>query len=279
MPVTLTAALVLFTSTSALAGVAKVDICHLSDDHSWHIINVAESAVPAHLAHGDWLPSEEVPLDGADNDCDGLVDEGEPELFMWQLYTGIQDDELTSVWLDGVEIPPTFVVTLATAEYADTWDPADTCTVPFTFEATAGASDPYAWFDWTLVLTPSTDWDNVCGDLDPALGDPWEYFNSTTWEMTMVGLDEPTAAILEAWSAGGWSLDWEPYAFGSDTWIGGEDISEYTGTQIHYGLANVVDDDMNVGGDLLGTEEVAAHADGWYQLEAMYLFGGDFWFW
>jgi hypothetical protein len=272
MPVTLTAALVLFTSTSAMAGEAKVDICHMSDAHSWHLITVAESAVPAHLAHGDWLPSEEVLFDEVDNDCDGVVDEFEPDLIMWNLATGIQDGDLASVWLEGIEIPPTFLLTFVEWEYLDAWDPAYTCTVPFTFEMTAGTADPDAWFDWVLALTPSTAWDNVCDNLDPAFGDPWADFGSATWEMTLLGLDEPTAALIQEWAVEDWSVYWEPYVFGSDTWFNGEYLSEMAGTQLHYGLANVVDGDMNVGGDLLGTEEVAALTDGWYQLQPLYLF-------
>lgn len=36
----------------------KVDICHLTGNGSYHIINVSANAMPAHLAHGDVLPDE-----------------------------------------------------------------------------------------------------------------------------------------------------------------------------------------------------------------------------
>jgi hypothetical protein len=53
----------------------KVDVCHVEGNGGYHIINVNENAVDAHLGHGDWLVTEEVCGDGIDNDCDGDVDE------------------------------------------------------------------------------------------------------------------------------------------------------------------------------------------------------------
>ncbi len=86
---------------------AKVDICHITGNGSWHLINVSENAWPAHEAHGDallvdndgdgWVEAlnecvpggdcddnddtiypgaEEICRDGIDNNCDGQVDEG-----------------------------------------------------------------------------------------------------------------------------------------------------------------------------------------------------------
>ena len=55
----------------------KVQVCHIppGNPDNRHVICVAESAVPAHLGHGDNLFGSEV-CDGVDNNCDGIVDEG-----------------------------------------------------------------------------------------------------------------------------------------------------------------------------------------------------------
>lgn len=34
-------------------GKLKVEVCHIDEDGRGHFINIAEPAVPAHLAHGD----------------------------------------------------------------------------------------------------------------------------------------------------------------------------------------------------------------------------------
>ena len=36
----------------------KQDICHLTGNGSYHVINVSMNAVPAHLRHGDVLTDE-----------------------------------------------------------------------------------------------------------------------------------------------------------------------------------------------------------------------------
>jgi hypothetical protein len=36
----------------------KVDVCHLTGNGSYHMINVSANALPAHLRHGDVLPDE-----------------------------------------------------------------------------------------------------------------------------------------------------------------------------------------------------------------------------
>jgi hypothetical protein len=39
----------------------KVDVCHREGNGSYHLINISENALPAHLAHGDALPGDPVP--------------------------------------------------------------------------------------------------------------------------------------------------------------------------------------------------------------------------
>lgn len=39
----------------------KVDVCHREGNGSYHLINISENALPAHLNHGDGLPGGKVP--------------------------------------------------------------------------------------------------------------------------------------------------------------------------------------------------------------------------
>lgn len=62
---------ILFFYSTAFAGAAKVDVCHIPPDspEDFHTIRINEKALPAHLAHGDFA--------GACNeDCATLCDDG-----------------------------------------------------------------------------------------------------------------------------------------------------------------------------------------------------------
>ncbi len=62
-----------FSAQVALAGKNKMDVCHHSSSGT-RIINIAEPALPAHFAHGDFLVVPEICGDSVDNDCDGTAD-------------------------------------------------------------------------------------------------------------------------------------------------------------------------------------------------------------
>lgn len=72
----LAAALFLLNSGSTVANAQnghKTAICHFSaDEDCWVTIEVANQAVPAHLAHGDSLDVENCP-----NDCSNGEDESD----------------------------------------------------------------------------------------------------------------------------------------------------------------------------------------------------------
>jgi hypothetical protein len=63
MWVVLVAAVLLVSSTTGVLaqGRAKVNVCHANGAGSFNLINVSESALPAHLAHGDAVPGDAVP--------------------------------------------------------------------------------------------------------------------------------------------------------------------------------------------------------------------------
>ena len=50
--------MIVFTASALAAPGGKVDICHWSNGHGFHKINVSVNAMPAHLQHGDVLPDE-----------------------------------------------------------------------------------------------------------------------------------------------------------------------------------------------------------------------------
>ena len=88
------------------AKVAKIDICHKRNGNPFILIHIAESAKPAHIAHGDLFPGDAVPgMAGFifDDDCDTIesvvcVDEDdrqltEAELCGGTVYLTLQDSD------------------------------------------------------------------------------------------------------------------------------------------------------------------------------------------
>lgn len=72
------AGLCVLVSTGVLAASAdKIAVCHAPPDNPTHtkriFVGGGGQAVMSHLGHGDWLVSEEVCDDIADNDCDGVA--------------------------------------------------------------------------------------------------------------------------------------------------------------------------------------------------------------
>jgi hypothetical protein len=66
---------------TGLATEGKVIICHRSpyNPNTHKIMSISVNALPAHLAHGDNVVGEEV-CNGVDDDCNGKVDEADPNL-------------------------------------------------------------------------------------------------------------------------------------------------------------------------------------------------------
>lgn len=56
-----TAMALMALGVASAAPAPKVDVCHMEGNGSFHLINVSENALPAHLAHGDGLPGQAVP--------------------------------------------------------------------------------------------------------------------------------------------------------------------------------------------------------------------------
>jgi hypothetical protein len=50
-------------------GTVKVQICHLNGNGTYNVLTVSQSALPAHLAHGDGLPGAIVGEIGFQDDC------------------------------------------------------------------------------------------------------------------------------------------------------------------------------------------------------------------
>ena len=65
----------LLAPAASAAPPAKVAVCHRRGGAGAGPISVSESAVAAHLAHGDHLVAATDPANGIDDDCDGTVDE------------------------------------------------------------------------------------------------------------------------------------------------------------------------------------------------------------
>jgi hypothetical protein len=53
--VAIMAVMVVATAAPAFARPAKATVCHHPDGQDFHSISVSPNAVPAHLAHGDFL--------------------------------------------------------------------------------------------------------------------------------------------------------------------------------------------------------------------------------
>jgi len=57
----LTMLLALIPVGSVSAKMEKVSVCHREGNGGYHLITIAKSALPAHMAHGDALPTDSVP--------------------------------------------------------------------------------------------------------------------------------------------------------------------------------------------------------------------------
>ncbi|MBN1335450.1 MAG: hypothetical protein JXB39_05770 [Deltaproteobacteria bacterium] len=209
-----------------------------------------------------------------DTDTDSDVDYMDVYWWSWALYTGVQGSAFADVEADGNVVPPLFEITLAEEEWTENWDDRYVCYLRYTAASTPGTSDPKAWFDWNLDLTPSEEF-STCDNLDPAMfgDDPWTAFSDMSWEYTIEGIVPDVLADIEEWSWDDWDAV-EPAIYGADTFIDGTSIADSNDMdQMMFGYALAVDADMIVGEDLVNAVDVAAGADGYYQVFNMYIYG------
>lgn len=54
---------------AAFAKSEKVDVCHITEDGTYNLINISENAVPAHLNHGDTSPGSIAGTNFVDENC------------------------------------------------------------------------------------------------------------------------------------------------------------------------------------------------------------------
>jgi hypothetical protein len=64
------------TASAQQAAQERVSICHRTGNGGSHIITVATPALAAHAKHGDNVVGPET-CDDVDNDCNGVVDDGD----------------------------------------------------------------------------------------------------------------------------------------------------------------------------------------------------------
>ena len=134
----------------------------------------------------------------------------------------------------------------------------------FTLSGTHGASDPHAWLDWDLALTPEPA-PTTCENMDPGVlsDDPYAYFSRVAWGLTVPELDPLMAKRLKYWAPPG------PEAFaGGDFYVNGASVAAlFDAPQWRFTFAWSMDAGLNVSPDLYLTQaELEGGADGYYAI-------------
>jgi hypothetical protein len=130
-------------SLSGEAKLPKVDVCHITGNGKYVLINISGSALPAHLAHGDSLPGE----DGLDDSCVGEAPGGDFVTFTDIHLTSFGESVVIEWTVDGTGDPVTYYVEGFDAYGAMVWEPIwGTDVVSGTGQGTYSTMDVY-FFD------------------------------------------------------------------------------------------------------------------------------------
>ena len=101
---------------STSAKLPKVDICHITGNGKYVLINVSENAKPAHLAHGDSLPGQ----NGLDENCVEVTD----FVTFVDIYATFFGEGLMIHWtVEGTADPVTYYVEGFDLYGSGSWEP------------------------------------------------------------------------------------------------------------------------------------------------------------
>lgn len=137
------------TPLLAAGKLPKVNICHLTDDGSFNVININQNAVNGHTGHGDIFP---VPEEGCPSvACATIVGQATPGDFF----------RVTVSWIDSVNTTESYHIEFELA--GGGWDNIGPATI---------SSDPSGIYSEFVFVVPGTDTFRIvasCG----AMSDPF----------------------------------------------------------------------------------------------------------
>ena len=206
----------------------------------------------------------------ADTDTDTDTDPVnyfEPYLYSWGFEGGVIGGELATLNSSHGELPPAFYFELFEKEYMNGYDDRYSCIIMYDAGGTVAlAESPWLSIDFDLSTPYYTD----CDNLDPNVwgSDPYAIFTGNSWELTAEEIDgDLSATFLKQLGQEKWESEYEPYVFGTQTYIDGSPIHTM---QTMWGVAWSVDG-TDLGDELLEIPDIAMGADGYYRMLPFYL--------